>query len=350
MAHRGRLNVLANIVGKSFREIFREFEGDIDPDTIQGSGDVKYHKGAAGQVRRPVGQRAAGHAGVEPVAPRGGRPGRRGHGARQAGPDRRPRGVPRAAAASSTATPRSPARASWPRRSTSRRCGLPHRRHGAPRHQQPGRLHHHARGGPLVGVRDRRGQDGAGADLPRERRRPRGVRARGAAGVRLPPGVPQGRRHRHVCATAASATTRATSRATRSRRCTSASRAGGRCASSTPRRSSSAATSRSRRRRRRSRTSRPGCRPGSTRRASRHRPRARRAKPAGAVDRRAAARRHRRGPRDARPGGVGAARAARQLHRAPEAAEAARDAARRSTPRARSTGRSARRSRSARSC
>ncbi len=48
MAHRGRLNVLANIVGKSYGEIFREFEGDLDPDSVQGSGDVKYHKGASG--------------------------------------------------------------------------------------------------------------------------------------------------------------------------------------------------------------------------------------------------------------------------------------------------------------
>ncbi len=48
MAHRGRLNVLANIVGKSYGEIFREFEGDLDPDSVQGSGDVKYHKGATG--------------------------------------------------------------------------------------------------------------------------------------------------------------------------------------------------------------------------------------------------------------------------------------------------------------
>jgi 2-oxoglutarate dehydrogenase E1 component len=48
MAHRGRLNVLANIVGKSYGEIFREFEGDLDPETVQGSGDVKYHKGATG--------------------------------------------------------------------------------------------------------------------------------------------------------------------------------------------------------------------------------------------------------------------------------------------------------------
>jgi 2-oxoglutarate dehydrogenase E1 component len=49
MAHRGRLNVLANIVGKSYSEIFAEFEGNIDPETVQGSGDVKYHKGAAGK-------------------------------------------------------------------------------------------------------------------------------------------------------------------------------------------------------------------------------------------------------------------------------------------------------------
>ena len=48
MAHRGRLNVLANIVGKSYREIFEEFEGNLDPESVQGSGDVKYHKGARG--------------------------------------------------------------------------------------------------------------------------------------------------------------------------------------------------------------------------------------------------------------------------------------------------------------
>ncbi len=49
MAHRGRLNVLANIVGKSYSQIFREFEGNIDPRTVQGSGDVKYHLGADGE-------------------------------------------------------------------------------------------------------------------------------------------------------------------------------------------------------------------------------------------------------------------------------------------------------------
>ncbi len=49
MAHRGRLNVLANLVGKSYQEIFEEFEGNLDPESVQGSGDVKYHKGAVGK-------------------------------------------------------------------------------------------------------------------------------------------------------------------------------------------------------------------------------------------------------------------------------------------------------------
>ncbi len=48
MAHRGRLNVLANIAGKSYGQIFSEFEGNQDPRTVQGSGDVKYHLGTEG--------------------------------------------------------------------------------------------------------------------------------------------------------------------------------------------------------------------------------------------------------------------------------------------------------------
>ncbi len=59
MAHRGRLNVLANIVGKSYREIFEEFEGNLDPESVQGSGDVKYHKGARGVFHRQRGRGAA---------------------------------------------------------------------------------------------------------------------------------------------------------------------------------------------------------------------------------------------------------------------------------------------------
>ena len=75
--------------------------------------------------------------------------------------------------------------------------GLPRRRHDPPDHQQPDRLHDRARVRPLVAVLHRRRQDRPGADLPCQRRRPRGLRARGAAGVRVPPDVPQGRRHRH---------------------------------------------------------------------------------------------------------------------------------------------------------
>jgi len=55
MAHRGRLNVLANVLGKSYGQIFREFEGELDPNVPQGSGDVKYHLGASGKHTAPSG-------------------------------------------------------------------------------------------------------------------------------------------------------------------------------------------------------------------------------------------------------------------------------------------------------
>ena len=49
MAHRGRLNVLVNIVGKTYEEVFEEFEGQSPDDMSMGTGDVKYHKGFSGQ-------------------------------------------------------------------------------------------------------------------------------------------------------------------------------------------------------------------------------------------------------------------------------------------------------------
>ena len=52
MAHRGRLNVLTNVVGKSYAQVFREFEGELDPNVPGGSGDVKYHLGATGKYTR----------------------------------------------------------------------------------------------------------------------------------------------------------------------------------------------------------------------------------------------------------------------------------------------------------
>ncbi len=53
MAHRGRLNVLANILNKSYANIFHEFEDFYTPDLQQGTGDVKYHKGFIGNLRTP---------------------------------------------------------------------------------------------------------------------------------------------------------------------------------------------------------------------------------------------------------------------------------------------------------
>ena len=55
MAHRGRLNVLTNIAGKTYGQVFREFEGNTDTKTVQGSGDVKYHLGTEGTFTGPNG-------------------------------------------------------------------------------------------------------------------------------------------------------------------------------------------------------------------------------------------------------------------------------------------------------
>jgi len=51
MAHRGRLNVLVNVLGKAPQELFSEFEGDYDMATLSGSGDVKYHMGFSSDIR-----------------------------------------------------------------------------------------------------------------------------------------------------------------------------------------------------------------------------------------------------------------------------------------------------------
>jgi hypothetical protein len=162
-----------------------------------GLGRRQVPPGRVGEVRRALGPGAAGDPGLQPVAPRGRRSRRRGDGAGQAGPHRPARVLQRAAAGD-------------PRRRRLLGSGgrgrdaqpvlaarLPGRGHDPPRRQQPGGLHDVGPGCPLVGLRHRRGQDGPGADLPRERRRPRGVRAGGPPGLRVPAGVPQGRRHRH---------------------------------------------------------------------------------------------------------------------------------------------------------
>ena len=55
MAHRGRINVLVNVLGKSPEELFEEFEGNFDVDELKGSGDVKYHKGFSADMKTPGG-------------------------------------------------------------------------------------------------------------------------------------------------------------------------------------------------------------------------------------------------------------------------------------------------------
>jgi 2-oxoglutarate dehydrogenase E1 component len=55
MAHRGRINVLVNVLGKSPEELFEEFEGNVDPADMKGSGDVKYHKGFSADMKTPGG-------------------------------------------------------------------------------------------------------------------------------------------------------------------------------------------------------------------------------------------------------------------------------------------------------
>ena len=196
MAHRGRLNMLANIVGKKYSQIFREFEGNIDPRTVQGSGDVKYHLGAEGEFVAGSGDKikvsvAANPSHLEAVNPVL-------EGIARAKQDILNKG------------------ADYP--------VLPLLVHGDAAFAGQGvvaetlnlsQLRGYRTGGTvhvvinnqvgfttvarlvaLLALRHRRGADGAGADLPRQRRRPRGLHPRGPARVRLPPGVQQGRRHR----------------------------------------------------------------------------------------------------------------------------------------------------------
>ncbi len=229
MAHRGRLNVLANIVGKSYREIFEEFEGNLDPESVQGSGDVKYHKGARGVFHASAGEElpitlASNPSHLEAVDPVV-----EGHDPGQAGPPvaadrrharggrRRRRRIPLHVGARPRR--RRVRRAGRRRRDAEplRAVGLPHRWHRARRHQQPARLHDGAGLRAHLGVPDRRGQDGPGPDLPRQRRRPRGGGAGGPPRLRLPSDLPQGRRDRPRVPTASTGTTRATTRATRNR-------------------------------------------------------------------------------------------------------------------------------------
>ena len=99
MPHRGRLNVLANVLRKPYEMILAEFEGTFLPADVQGDGDVKYHLGYARDHVTRGGRKVHVSLLLEPEPPRGGRPGGRRHRARQAGLPQRRRRRPGDAAA-----------------------------------------------------------------------------------------------------------------------------------------------------------------------------------------------------------------------------------------------------------
>ena len=199
MPHRGRLNVLANIVGKSYAQIFREFEGKIDPRTAHGSGDVKYHLGAEGTFTSYDGTKIPVSLASNPSPPRGGRLGARGRRAGQAGPAQQGRGRRRLLRPAADAARRRRLRRPGRRGRDAQpvpAARLPHRRHGPRRRQQPGRLHHRARRQPVQRVRHRRGQDGPGPILHVNGDDPEAVVRVAKLAFEYRQAFAQGRRHR----------------------------------------------------------------------------------------------------------------------------------------------------------
>ena len=198
MAHRGRLNVLAHNLGRPYDTIFAEFEGASTLEAVTtipqgGTGDVKYHHGTHGLLRAAGRRDDPGQPGVQPEPPGVRLAGRRGRDARRAddapgtarppghrrgGADRDPRrrGVPGAGRGRRDAQPAGARR-------------LQGRRHAAPDHEQPGRLHDRSRRRALDALGLGPGEGLRRADHPRQRRRRAGVHERGAPRVRVPRGI-----------------------------------------------------------------------------------------------------------------------------------------------------------------
>ena len=195
MAHRGRLNVLVNVVQKPYLQVFSEFAGvGANPDDVQGSGDVKYHLGTSTDIE------IGGHMvhlslqpnpshleAVNPVVAGKVR-------ARQdmAGDTRGRRSVMGillhgdAAFAGQGVVYETLAMSQLDR--------LPHRRHHPHHHQQPDRLHHRRRARLFGAVLHRCRQGDPGADPARERRRPRGGGVLRPHGRRVPHDLRRGHR------------------------------------------------------------------------------------------------------------------------------------------------------------
>ena len=205
MAHRGRLNVLAQVMAKPQRAIFHEFKGgSSSPDDTDGSGDVKYHLGASSdrefdhnKVHLSLTANPSHLEIVNPVVLGKTR-------AKQdqlgATPEDRTCAMP--LLISGDAAFAGPGR----HRGMLRPVGAarpPYRRLGAFHRQQPDRLHDLSALQPLLALSLRRRQDDRGADLPRQWRRSRGGGVRRQDRHRIPAEIPEAGRHRHVLLPAA---------------------------------------------------------------------------------------------------------------------------------------------------
>ena len=194
MAHRGRLNVLVNVLGKSPSMLFSEFEGKLRAEgATRGSGDVKYHKGFSADLRTAGGNVHVvlafnpSHLEVVDAVVEGSVRARQEQRGDATGATILPLLIHGDAAFAGQGVVMETLQLSQAR-------GIRDRRHAARRHQQPGRVHdQRSRRRPFDALLQRRCEDDRGPDLPRERGRPGGGGVRGAPRARLPHEVPQGR-------------------------------------------------------------------------------------------------------------------------------------------------------------
>ena len=198
MAHRGRLNVLANVMGKPYRAIFSEFAGgSANPDDVGGSGDVKYHLGTSSdrefdgnKVHLSLAPNPSHLEAVDPVVLGKSRAVMTTKGDRE-GDSVLPFLLHGDAAFAGQGIV-------WECLGFS---GLPGYGTGGMRpfrHQQPGRLHHQPAVRALVALSVGRRQRNPGADPARQRRRSRSGHLLLQAGDRIPPEVQPRHRDRHV--------------------------------------------------------------------------------------------------------------------------------------------------------